>query len=224
MCLLYFTCLIASNKASEKTSLELSHQLQRLELNLEKLQERCQQSEKIQNMQIKQLSEELLKLKASHQQIEFKHKQTAQHLKSLRALNQANRQVFMLKFTQIRNKYYYIEEEEQLPWIDAAIKCQQLSGHLANLQSELELKALANRLRRQNYWIDINDRSTEGRYVSLAMDANKVSYFNWHLFEPNNYDHSEHCVELKLLRGKYAMNDKTCESRQYFICELPQKS
>lgn len=120
-------------------------------------------------------------------------------------------------FQKIGSKYYYIEEKHPLNWFGAAHKCQEFGAHLISLDDQRELNAINSKLNSANaYWIDINDLSEEGIFLSLTTGL-RAKFLNWRTGEPNNADRSEHCVYLF---GAYShMNDFKCSSPKYFICE-----
>lgn len=48
----------------------------------------------------------------------------------------------------------------------------------------------------------------------------RITYFNWHIGEPNNiYHHGELCVDLKKDNKIWKWVDKTCWDKINFICE-----
>ncbi|KAH8411875.1 hypothetical protein KR222_000941 [Zaprionus bogoriensis] len=124
-------------------------------------------------------------------------------------------------FQKIGSKYYYIEDKQKLSWFAAAHKCREFGADLLSLSNQRELDALRPKLSTQYaYWVDVNDLSTEGEFLSLT-SGQKAPFLNWNSGEPNNAGQTEHCVHLV---GKYLyMNDFKCSSPEYFICESPNE-
>ncbi|XP_017854510.1 C-type lectin domain family 4 member M-like isoform X2 [Drosophila busckii] len=127
-------------------------------------------------------------------------------------------------FQKLGNKYYYIEESEQMNWFAAAHRCHELGSHLVKLESLDELNLVSAKLKSSNvYWVDMNDLSKEGEFISLAKGV-KPKFQDWHYYEPNNMNNGEHCVSLNDTHSsdrKFHMNDLDCEIKNYFICESP---
>lgn len=121
-------------------------------------------------------------------------------------------------FEKIGSKYYYIDDKIELNWYDAVSKCTRLGGHLVSLVNEDEFNLIVKKLKKTYYWIDINDLGKEGEYISLSTGRNP-KFLKWMKGEPNNIQHDEYCVELKLWNGVYAMNDDRCRKLNYYICE-----
>ena len=75
------------------------------------------------------------------------------------------------------------------------------------------------------FWIGINDKTTEGRFT-YESDGKVIVWKNWNSGEPNNgrsggvfgwsWSANEDCVES--IRGKW--NDKNCNERRSFVCEM----
>ncbi|XP_034106261.1 C-type lectin 37Db-like [Drosophila albomicans] len=119
----------------------------------------------------------------------------------------------------IGSKYYYIERSEEVTWFGALQKCQAIGGHLLSINNQDEFDAIKSNLEvEKDYWIDINDLTKEGEFLSVVT-GQKATYFNWHQTEPNNDSNNENCVELKYSNDKHLMNDNDCQKKEFFICE-----
>lgn len=124
-------------------------------------------------------------------------------------------------FKKFGSKYYYIEEHHWMSWFAAAYRCQELGGHLASLQSEEDFNVLVAQLKRpyKSYWIDINDLTHEGEYISHTT-GRLAPYLNWYPNgNPDNAGGHENCGQLWYIEPRYGMNDETCTNRFNFICE-----
>ncbi|XP_062135433.1 C-type lectin 37Db isoform X3 [Drosophila sulfurigaster albostrigata] len=123
------------------------------------------------------------------------------------------------RWQRIGSKYYYIERLEEVAWYEALSKCQAIGGHLLSIKNQEEFDAIKCELdREKHYWIDINDLTKEGEFISGAT-GQKATYFNWHQTEPNNKNGNENCVELYYHNDKHLMNDDNCQEKELFICE-----
>ncbi|XP_023032440.1 C-type lectin 37Db [Drosophila willistoni] len=123
-------------------------------------------------------------------------------------------------FAKLGSKYYYIERFHLLNWFAALHTCRQMGGHLASPQNQEELNELRKALpTNRAYWIDINDLSSEGEYMSETSGM-RAPFLQWSPGEPNNYESKEHCVELRMLKNDQSMNDNVCVFKLYFICEI----
>lgn len=121
-------------------------------------------------------------------------------------------------FRKIGNKYYYIEENQRLNWFGAHHYCLSLNAHLASVHNQSEMDALVKESKNNFYWLDINDLSTEGEFLS-STTGKKPIYFNWAPNEPNNALGNEDCVILVSYNSINNMNDEVCEKVSFFICE-----
>ncbi|XP_032592032.1 accessory gland protein Acp29AB-like [Drosophila grimshawi] len=123
-------------------------------------------------------------------------------------------------FKKIGSKYYYIEEHATMDWYAAAHRCHQLGAHLASIQNQKEYDAIIAKLSPPKfYWIDVNDLSEEGEYISHTT-GNGAAFFNWYpTYNPNNYGGNENCGSILYTDKRYGMNDDDCSKKLYFICE-----
>lgn len=74
--------------------------------------------------------------------------------------------------------------------------------------------AQALAVRRQDYWIGLDDIATEGTFVWA--DGAQRAYTNWNQGEPNNAG-NEDCAQLRADTGRW--NDLPCDRRLGVICE-----
>ncbi|KAH8263439.1 hypothetical protein KR044_009195 [Drosophila immigrans] len=122
-------------------------------------------------------------------------------------------------FKKIGSKYYYIENNVKMNWIAAVHRCLEFGGHLASIQNVSEFNLLiANLKSHSDYWIDVNDLSTEGVFLS-ATTGLRANYLNWHSGNPNNFMTVEHCGALWFHNNIHRMNDDSCKATKFFICE-----
>jgi len=95
-------------------------------------------------------------------------------------------------------------------WVEAVEHCADDGATLVQIDSA------AQSVVSQDWWLGLNDRETEGRFVWF--DGTVPTYTNWRASEPNNAAGGEDCGQF--YRGPQ-WNDIPCTTRQGVICELP---
>ncbi|XP_069134502.1 perlucin-like [Argopecten irradians] len=114
----------------------------------------------------------------------------------------------------------YLLSKDAESWGDASIICITLLSRLAAVESADEnnfLKAEAQRLHAQGYWIDGTDVEVENVWRWTA-SGDKISYLNWGGQEPNAGE-SGNCLALWRDFG-YQWADESCHAARNFICEM----
>lgn len=81
-----------------------------------------------------------------------------------------------------------------LNWTSAQAVCQSYGGNLAVINSEAENQFLASVIPLSSAWIGCSDLASEGNFQWVNGDP--LTYTNWYAGQPNNYNNSQHCVEL----------------------------
>ena len=118
-------------------------------------------------------------------------------------------------------------DEKDKTWKDARDICIQLGGDLASIHSQEEFDYLRTRMTKENwsknnFWIGLNDKSSEGRYV--WSDRKPVDFLKWKKGEPNNAN-NEDCVYFH--KGDYwnpaGFVDVSCDAENSYICKIPSK-
>ena len=106
-----------------------------------------------------------------------------------------------------------------LNWENARRDCLDSGGDLVSIASQSEMSFVSNKsLSNQHYWIGLNDRLSESRFVwSDGTPYNASVYSNWRPGEPNDRG-GEDCVELYRTRW----NDNGCQDEFGYICEIPK--
>ncbi|EDW03506.1 GH11271, partial [Drosophila grimshawi] len=160
-----------------------------------------------------------LKQEYMEKDLVFLHKKIDEHDQKLKDAEQTFKGQPEL-FKQIGSKYYYIEEHATMNWYAAAHRCHQLGAHLASIQNQKEYDAIIAKLNPPKfYWIDINDLSEEGKFISHTT-GNGAAFLNWYpKNNPDNYKGNENCGSFWYIHKRYGMNDDDCSKKLYFICE-----
>jgi spore coat protein CotH len=103
-------------------------------------------------------------------------------------------------------------------WTDAAAFCEKMGMTLARIDSRAESRALydaATAVRKDRWWIGLNDRAGEGTFV--WHDGSPVTFTRWSKHQPDNDTCNEDCVALKD-GGKGRWHDTHCGQRRPFVC------
>ncbi|XP_075780783.1 C-type lectin mannose-binding isoform-like [Pelodiscus sinensis] len=66
-------------------------------------------------------------------------------------------------------------------------------------------------------WIGLHDPSKDRTWV--WSDGSVYRYDAWNDWEPNNKGGTEYCVELWTSTGYKTWNDKTCSTKNAYICK-----
>ncbi|KMZ08863.1 uncharacterized protein Dsimw501_GD28422 [Drosophila simulans] len=117
------------------------------------------------------------------------------------------------KFELIGKRSFYIENNVEKSWTDAAAACREFGGFLAAFQNQEELNTIQARLKYWWYWTGINDLKTK-KFVSLA-SGKPSAIFQRHNFKTN---HSKSCVVV----DRQYMSEFDCNNKLYFICQLDE--
>jgi len=91
-----------------------------------------------------------------------------------------------------------------------------MGGYLASLQNQEELDAFSGKLDGLNrYWIDVTSQFKDDEFVSITKGL-KANFLSWAQGEPTK---DGQCVDIRAFNGKTTMNDYTCSTNLFFICE-----
>ncbi|MCO4764073.1 MAG: CotH kinase family protein [Myxococcales bacterium] len=105
-----------------------------------------------------------------------------------------------------------------MPWLQAAKFCEAKGMRLARIDSKTQSKLLyraARRIRKTRWWIGLNDRKEEDRFVWRGEGQATFTY--WKSGEPSNIACGEDCAVLAK-RGKGRWIDSHCGLHRAFIC------
>ncbi|KRF98768.1 uncharacterized protein Dwil_GK27421 [Drosophila willistoni] len=126
-------------------------------------------------------------------------------------------------FTQIGNKFYFIETEVKKNWHDAYATCRQMGAHLISFNTADEWVAIVSYLKYNNidypYWSSGCDLVKEGSH-SWFPTGDPIALDIWYPGEPNNVRGVEHCDVFELYNGYPSLHDNNCESLRRYICQI----
>ncbi|XP_033628985.1 uncharacterized protein LOC117291426 [Asterias rubens] len=108
-----------------------------------------------------------------------------------------------------------------LSWEEARADCRLTPGaNLAIIDNESELNMVLNLTGGSDWWIGLNDRSTEGRFRwTDCSDLNQWQSDQWADGQPDNRTDNEDCGQL-LESGRW--NDWDCNRPVQYICKIIQ--
>ena len=118
-------------------------------------------------------------------------------------------------FMGTRNGSYYYCSKERSTWPQANRIARGLGGNLAIIEDAGENYFLSKLLVNQVAFIGISDHAEEG--VWRDVNGNRQQYFNWRANNPNNFQGSQHYVELE---PSGVWNDNTATYLREFIIEI----
>ncbi|XP_041631726.1 C-type lectin domain family 4 member F-like [Drosophila kikkawai] len=122
-------------------------------------------------------------------------------------------------FELIGTRYFRIVNEK-VDYKTAERRCREMGGYLASFRNEEEMNAVIPKLDNwPGYWLGINDRKSEGHFVSVASHK-PAPFLKWHKREPNDKYHNANCV--KLFVGE--MWSHLCSADYYFICQADNET
>ncbi|MFN3199056.1 MAG: lectin-like protein [Bradymonadia bacterium] len=103
---------------------------------------------------------------------------------------------------------------------EAVAVCQGLGMQLARMDDAATTEWLwrqGHAIRRQGYWIGLDDRDQEGAFV--WPDGGRPLYAPWNSGEPNDYGSGEDCAHM-LTWGPF-WNDNRCSAEMGVMCSMP---
>lgn len=116
-------------------------------------------------------------------------------------------------FEKIGDRYFYIEEDVELNWLDAQAKCRRMGGHLASIKTKQEFDAIVEKLDdSKSYFLGVNENTKTGDFVSAA-SGKSCLYHEWGPGEPHHNNDQERCVSI--LRKLMHVGNCTYEKDSY---------
>ncbi|XP_063422180.1 macrophage mannose receptor 1-like isoform X2 [Mytilus trossulus] len=104
-------------------------------------------------------------------------------------------------------------------WDSARQDCKNQGGDLATINTNRLHSFVINRIRTQEYWIGLNDK-TQNRKFIWASTGLQTKFRKWCPREPNERGGQENCIEYK----NQCWNDQGCSTGRKFVCQKPPKS
>uniref|UniRef100_A0A671TKS7 C-type lectin domain-containing protein n=1 Tax=Sparus aurata TaxID=8175 RepID=A0A671TKS7_SPAAU len=111
---------------------------------------------------------------------------------------------------------YYISSTKKT-WQDSRNDCLQRAADLVIIGSTEEQVGDFIKQHQKIMWIGLTDREMEG--VWKWVDGSPLTTSFWDSGEPNSHRGNEDCVEIHSFNSLYNWNDKTCENKNFWICE-----
>ncbi|KAI8129166.1 hypothetical protein FF38_02266 [Lucilia cuprina] len=131
-------------------------------------------------------------------------------------------------YTTSDNKQYYIEADQEYTWFDGLSRCLKMNMNLVSIETEEKSREI-NQLvldtfdRNVKLWVGgVMSHYHDGRQYIWTRTGQPFTYSYWSGANPDFETNSEYCVQIG---WGYNMewNDKSCDSRLGYICELPQQ-
>ncbi|XP_026576408.1 C-type lectin BpLec-like isoform X2 [Pseudonaja textilis] len=120
------------------------------------------------------------------------------------------------------NCYGYFDEK--LSWDEAEFECQTFGpgSHLASILSTQESALMSVYIKDKqkslsHVWIGLRDIS--GRRRWRWADESTYNYKAWLLYQPDNRQKNEHCVEVTYFSDFKLWNDGKCTNKNAYICK-----
>ncbi|KRF98770.1 uncharacterized protein Dwil_GK26762 [Drosophila willistoni] len=127
-------------------------------------------------------------------------------------------------FTQIGNKFYFIETEVTKNWHDAYATCRQMGAHLISFDTADEWVQVTNYLVKNkiisDIWTSGSELAIQGNHVWFPT-TDPIALNLWKPGEPNNRDGVEHCDVMTHDGSVFTgLNDVRCDRFFKYICQL----
>ncbi|XP_037807838.1 lectin subunit alpha-like [Lucilia sericata] len=131
-------------------------------------------------------------------------------------------------YTTSDNKQYYIDAEQEYTWFDGLSRCLKMNMNLVSIETEQKSEKI-NQLVMETFgrniklWVGgVMTHYHDGRQYIWTHTGQPFTYSFWSGANPDFETNSEYCVQIG---WGYNMewNDKSCDSRLGYICELPQQ-
>ncbi|XP_065345009.1 uncharacterized protein LOC135942678 isoform X3 [Cloeon dipterum] len=119
------------------------------------------------------------------------------------------------------SKYYV--STNKLIWEEARQYCEGKGMKLASIETEAENKALYELIGGNTvitFWSSGTDLGSEGTFYWNGTGSNVEGFTNFDKGEPNNFNGTEHCLELVAHDNAIYWNDNNCNIPFHFICEI----
>ncbi|KAH8367662.1 hypothetical protein KR084_007603, partial [Drosophila pseudotakahashii] len=153
-----------------------------------------------------------LQNRTENQLLELKNQQSAFQKTLLETQSAIYHKITHPKFERIGSRYFYIENDIQKTWDEAAETCRGMGGYLAAFKTQEELAAIMTKIFKSSccyYWTGI--KKEDGKFISTA-SGKPATGLKWLPGDPKNRGD---CVMIDY-RG---MADFNCSNKVYFICQ-----
>ncbi|CAG5124378.1 unnamed protein product, partial [Candidula unifasciata] len=121
---------------------------------------------------------------------------------------------------QLGNSCYLISQEYVI-WLDALLKCHELGGMCAEIDSQEEQDFISGQMKAKNVeavWLG-GFKTTDWLWISSFAEINK-GYTSWGEGQPDNFEGKEGCLSMSMsMSTRYTWNDVDCMTEYQFVCE-----
>jgi hypothetical protein len=115
----------------------------------------------------------------------------------------------------------YLFCEDAKSWTSAKSSCANFGYGLLTINDSIEENwayHMAGNISHEKWWMGLNDRASEGRFVWDS--GQPVTYSHWYWGEPNNsVGGNEYCAQLNRFYPDFGWNDEPCELHFRYVCE-----
>ncbi|CAB3379369.1 Hypothetical predicted protein [Cloeon dipterum] len=129
--------------------------------------------------------------------------------------------IYTRSLTPQSDSKYYVLSTKKLIWEQALLFCKEKGMQLASIETEAENKALYKLIgeTKRTFWASGTDLGSEGTFYWNGTGSKVEGFTNFDKGEPNNFNGTEHCLELVAHDGAIYWNDNNCNISFDFICE-----
>ena len=119
----------------------------------------------------------------------------------------------------------YLVVATKVTWHEAHDQAKMMGGHLVVISDKAENEFVTNLAHAKGagpiYWMGCTDLGSEGNW--RWENGQKITYNNWSVNEPNNFQNREHCGNVGW-RSKYGWDDAPCSERHGFVVEMDSQA
>jgi len=119
--------------------------------------------------------------------------------------------------------YCFMLSKDVRTWPEARVKCEKLGGSLAIIKDGETNKFITNLIRSgkhdTSFWIGLHDRDAENKFHWVD-ESPLTDYTNWYHNEPTPNVEGEDCVHVTGAMWKYQWNDRECDHKFRYICQI----
>ncbi|KAM9856693.1 CD209 antigen-like protein C [Aulostomus maculatus] len=124
--------------------------------------------------------------------------------------------LIQLGWRRFQDSFYYISSQDK-SWLESREDCLKRNADLVIVNTKEEQNFL--RSFRKQLWLGLTDKDREGFWTWV--DGTPLIKSYWNTGEPNGVSsRDEDCGEIMNFEKEKGWNDKLCNLKQYWICEM----